>query len=390
MTSATLEELTRQYITAQDVSEVIFDWQGAEPLLLGREFFEQAILFQHKYIRMGMAIHNSIRTNGILIDDEWCRFFKQHDFFVEVEIDGPGKLHDTLRIDDEGQPTLDSVMAAIQKLHKYRVSTNTLTRIHSENVSYPLEVYRFLRDTVKSRFMHFIPVAAGGNATSNGGNGNAISPASCSITGTQFGTFIKRVFDEWVRRDVGSVFVETFDSALSASTGNTPGLCIFDITCGTSPVIDYNGNVFSCDRFMDPEHCLGNIDSNDLAELILSKQQTGFGLAKNTTLPDYCLECDVKSICHGGCPANRTSSTPTGEPGLNCLCEGYRELFTHIQPILQYMDNELNEDRPLTNIMYAMAQQDAMLQMQFAVTQPDDPCPCGSGHLFKNCHGLPI
>jgi len=380
MDDATLEEFTRQYITARKVSEVIFDWQGAEPLLMGRKFFELAVHLQHKYIQPGMEIRNSIRTNGTLIDDEWCRFLRQNDFFVEVEIDGPGELHDTCRIDREGQPTLDSAMSGIEKLRKKRVSFNTVTRIHSANADYPLEVYRFLRDAVKTHFVHFIPVVAG---ESNAGGKESGTPDSCPVTGTQYGTFMTKVFDEWVRRDVGSVFVETFDSALSAWTGNTPGLCIFDQTCGTSPVIDHNGNIFSCDRFTGSEHCLGNVNTDNLAGLVQSEQQVRFGLAKKAALPELCRECDVRFICNGGCPADRTTE-------LNRLCDGYRGLFTHIKPVLQYMGNELNEDRPLANVMYVMAQQDAMLQMRFAVAQPDDPCPCGSGRYFRNCHGMQV
>ena len=379
-----LEAFTRQYIRAQQVPEVTFAWQGGEPLLAGLEFFERALQFQQKYSRPGMIIKNAVQTNGVLLDDEWCRFFKRYDFLVGISIDGPHEMHDAYRVDKGGQPTLDRVMAGVEFLNKHSVDFNTLTCVHTANVDYPLEVYRFLRGKVEAHFMQFIPIVLRDNETGFQ-EGNALTPHS--VTGKQYGSFLKTIFDEWVRRDVGTVFVQIFDVALAAWAGESPGLCIFDETCGTAMVLEHNGDLYSCDHFVEPRYYLGNISSRDLTELVTSEQQVRFSHAKRDSLPGYCRECSVKFICNGGCPKNRILSTPDGEPGLNYLCEGYRDLFAHIGPTMQYMAEELREGRSPANIMYVIAQQDARLHMRFATAQRNDPCPCGSGLKFKNCHG---
>ncbi len=379
-----LEAFTRQYIRAQQVPEVTFAWQGGEPLLAGLDFFERAIQFQQKYSRPGMIIKNVVQTNGVLLDDEWCRFFKRYDFLVGVSIDGPHEMHDAYRVDKGGQPTLDRVMAGVEFLNKHNVDFNTLTCVHAANADYPLEVYRFLRGKVEAHFMQFIPIVLRDNETGFQ-EGNDLTPHS--VTGKQYGSFLKTIFDEWVRRDVGTVFVQIFDIALAAWAGESPGLCIFDETCGTAMVLEHNGDLYSCDHFVEPRHYLGDIISRDLTELVTSEQQVRFGHAKRDSLPGYCRECSVKFICNGGCPKNRILSTPDGEPGLNYLCEGYRDLFAHVGPTMQYMVEELREGRSPANIMYVIAQQDALLHMRFATAKRNDPCPCGSGLKFKNCHG---
>jgi len=379
-----LEAFTRQYIGAQQVPEVTFAWQGGEPLLAGLDFFERALQLQQKYSRTGMIIRNAVQTNGVLLDDEWCRFFKKHDFLVGISIDGPHEMHDAYRVDKRGRPTLDRVMTGVEFLKKHSVDFNTLTCVHAANADYPLEVYRFLRDKVKARFMQFIPIVLRDNETGFQ-EGNTLTPHS--VTGKQYGSFLKAIFDEWVRRDVGTVFVQIFDVALAAWVGESPGLCAFDETCGTAMVLEHNGDLYSCDHFVEPRYYLGNIISRDLTELVTSDQQVSFTYAKRDSLPGYCRECSVKFICHGGCPKNRILSTPDGEPGLNYLCEGYRDFFTHISPSMQYMTEELKKGRSPTGIMYALAQQDALLDARFAAARRNDPCPCGSGLKFKHCHG---
>jgi uncharacterized protein len=379
-----LEAFTRQYIGAQQVPEVTFAWQGGEPLVAGLDFFERALQFQRKYSRPGMIIRNVVQTNGVLLDDEWCRFLKKHDFLVGISIDGPHEMHDTYRVDKGGRPTLDWVMEGVEFLHKHNVDFNTLTCVHAANADYPLEVYRFLRDKVETHFMQFIPIVLRDNETGFQ-EGTALTPHS--VTGKQYGSFLKTIFDEWVRRDVGTVFVQIFDVALAAWAGEKPGLCVFDETCGTAMVLEHNGDLYSCDHFVEPRYYLGNILSQDLTELVKSEQQVSFSYAKRDTLPEYCRECSVKFICNGGCPKNRVLSTPDGEPGLNYLCEGYRDLFGHVGPTMQYMVRELQEGRSPANIMYVVAQQDALLHMRFATARRNDPCPCGSGLKFKHCHG---
>jgi len=377
MTEALLDTFTRQYIEAQQVPEVTFNWQGIEPLLMGPEFFQQVVNFQHKYRRPDMTIFNIVQTNGLLLDDDWCRFFKSNGFLIVIGIDGPGDQHDSVRVDNDGQPTLERVLAGFELLHKHGVEFNTLTRVHAGNADYPLEIYRFLRDNVKAHFMQFTPVVIqeGGRVTEG------------SITGQQYGDFLKSIFNEWVRLDVETISVDIIKSVLLTWAGQQPDLCTFRETCGKDLVVEHNGNVYTCDRFVEPRHCLGNIKKKALAELASSEQQVQFGLTKRDSLPACCSRCQVRFVCNGGCPKNRVLRTPDGEPGLNCLCEGYLDFFDYIGPAIKFITDELEAERSPPNVMYYIAQQDAMLQMMLAQAGPDNPCPCGSGLLFKDCHG---
>ena len=384
MSDAMLETFTMQYITAQQVPEVTFVWQGGEPLLVGLDFFERAIEFQEKYRRQGMTIKNAIQTNGILLDDDWCRFFKAHDFLVGISIDGPHEVHDVYRVDKRGQPTLERVMAGVELLDKHNVDFNTLTCVHVANAGFPLEVYRFLRDQCHARFMQFIPVVLRENDT---GFQTDDLVAPFSVSGQQYGAFLCAIFDEWVRRDVGTVFVQMFDAALAAWVGESPGLCSLAETCGAGLVLEHNGDLYSCDHFVEPGYHLGNIGPADLTSLVTSEKQVRFGLAKRDSLPRFCQGCDVKFVCNGGCPRNRTVSTPDGEPGLNYLCEGYRAFFRHIAPQMEFMARELAAGRAPANIMFSVASQDAEFKRKLAMAGRNDPCPCGSGRKFKHCHG---
>jgi len=384
MSEDLLETFTRQYIAAQQVPEITFTWQGGEPLLIGLDFFERALEFQERYSRQGMTIRNAIQTNGVLLDDDWCRFFKAHDFLVGISIDGPREVHDVYRVDKGGQPTLERVMTGVGLLNKHNVDFNTLTCVHAANAGFPLEVYRFLRDQGQARFMQFIPVVLRENDTGFQA-GDVVAPLS--VTGQHYGAFLCAIFDEWVRRDVGTVFVQIFDAALAAWAGESPGLCSLEETCGTSLVLEHNGDIYSCDHFVEPGYHLGNIGSGDLAGLVTSEKQARFGLAKRDSLPRYCQECQVKFVCNGGCPRNWIVPTPDGAPGLNYLCEGYRALFNHIGPTMRFMVKELQMGRSPANIMYATAQQDALLHMRLATARRNDLCPCGSGRKFKHCHG---
>ena len=384
MADELLESYTRQYIAAQRVPEVTFAWQGGEPTLMGLDFFRRAVELQQKYRPPGMRIYNTLQTNGTTLDAEWCRFFKQHAFLIGVSLDGPRALHDAYRVDKGGKPTFDRVMAGIALLKQYRVEFNILTTLHAANAAHPLEVYRFLRDEVGARFIQFIPIVERDNDTGYQ-EGGEVTPRS--ISGRQYGAFLIAVFDEWVRRDVGQVFVQLFDVALAAWCGQRPGLCVFEETCGDALAMEHNGDLYSCDHFVEPRHRLGNIQDIPLIELVASEHQRRFGLAKRDTLPRYCRECAVRFVCNGGCPKDRILHTPDGEPGLNYLCEGYQAFFTHIDRPMRIMAEELRNRRPPANVMRILAAEGAELQRRYARAGRNDPCPCGSGRKFKQCHG---
>ncbi|GIV79803.1 anaerobic sulfatase maturase [Litorilinea aerophila] len=379
-----LEEYTRQYIEAQQVPEVTFAWQGGEPTLMGLDFFKRAVELQQKYRKPGMRIYNAFQTNGVLLNDDWGRFFHEHDFLIGISIDGPEDIHDFYRVDKGGQPTFRRVMAGLEILKKHRVEFNVLTTVHAANAPHPLRVYRFLRDEAGARFIQFIPIVERDNGT---GFQEGDRVTERSVTGRQYGEFLCAIFDEWVRRDVGRVFVQIFDVALAAWSGHRPGLCVFEETCGNALALEHNGDLYSCDHFVEPNYRLGNIQEIPLVEMVASPQQRQFGLDKRETLPRYCRECEVRFVCNGGCPKNRFITTPDGEPGLNYLCEGYRLFFNHIDRPMRIMAAELQAHRPPANVMGILAREEAELQRRLARAQRNDPCPCGSGRKFKHCHG---
>ena len=352
MSDETLDAVTRQYLTSQPVPEATFGWQGGEPTLLGIEFFEQALKLQHRYAPAGMRVLNTMQTNGMHLDDEWCRFFKQNGFLIGISIDGPAYLHDVYRRDKGGHPTFERVMAGLQLLQRHEVEYNVLTTVHAANVEHPLEVYRFVRDELGAAFVQFIPIVERDNDTGfQEGNRATLR----SVAGRRYGQFLMAVFDEWVQRDVGRVFVQLFDVALAAWTGQNPGLCVYANTCGNAVALEHNGDLYSCDHYVQPSHRLGNILEQSLGELVASPLQQRFGSAKRDDLPRYCRTCEVRFVCNGGCPKNRFTSTPDGEPGLNYLCEGYRAFFNHIGPAMRYMTAELRAGRAPASIMQEFA-----------------------------------
>ena len=384
MADELLEAYTRQYIAAQRVPEVTFAWQGGEPTLMGLDFFRRAVDYQQKYRSEGMRVYNALQTNGTLLNDEWCAFLHENEFLVGLSVDGPRELHDIYRVDKGGQPTFERVMAAARLMQQHKVDFNILTTVHAANATHPLEVYRFLRDELGTQFIQFIPIVERENETGFQ-EGEQITPRS--VTGKQYGDFLIAIFDEWVRHDVGRVYVQIFDVALAAWLGERPGLCIFEETCGHALAMEHNGDVYSCDHFVEPRHKLGNMVDIPLLEMVGSEQQWRFGQAKRDTLPRYCRECEVRFVCNGGCPKDRILHTPEGEPGLNYLCEGFRAFFNHIDAPMKFMAAELRAQRPPANIMRHLAQQEADLQRRFALAGRNDLCPCGSGKKFKHCHG---
>ncbi len=379
-----LEEYTRQYIAAQPAPEAIFAWQGGEPTLMGLPFFQRAVELQEKYRRPGMRILNTLQTNGTTLDEAWCRFLRQHRFLVGLSLDGPRALHDAYRRDKGGRPTFDRVMASLALLQRHGVDFNILTTVHAANASQPLAVYRFLRDEVGARFIQFIPIVERDNAT---GFQEGERVTERSVTGRDYGKFLIEIFEEWVRRDVGQVYVQIFDVALAAWSGQRPGLCIFEETCGAALAMEHNGDLYACDHFVEPRYRLGNLRTAPLVEMVGSAQQRRFGLDKRDALPRYCRACAVRFICNGGCPKDRILHTPDGEPGLNYLCEGYKAFFTHIDEAMRFMAGELRAQRPPANIMFHLAQRATEQGRAFARAGRNDPCPCGSGRKFKLCHG---
>jgi uncharacterized protein len=357
MAPEVLERYIQQYIAAQPLDEVHFAWQGGEPTLLGVNFFRNVVALEQKYAQ-GKTIHNVMQTNGTLIDDEWAEFLAEHKFLVGVSIDGPRQIHDHYRVDKGNAPTFDRVMRGVEKLKEHRVEFNTLTVVNRHNSQFPLEVYRFLKE-IGSGFMQFIPVVER-IAVRPGPDGLVlIQPSSdrlaevteWSVEALGYGKFLVKIFDEWVKQDVGRIFVQQFDVALESWLGMDASLCVFRKTCGSALAMEHTGDLYSCDHFVYPENKLGNLMKTDLKQMVSSNKQKEFGLDKLASLPRMCQECDVRFACNGECPKHRFIQTPDGEPGLNYLCAGYKHYFHNIDPYMQFMAAELREQRPPANIM---------------------------------------
>lgn len=379
-----LETYIQQYIEEQPTDEVQFAWQGGEPTLLGVEFFRKAVALQAKYAN-GKTIHNALQTNGTLLSDEWCEFLAKHHFLIGISIDGPQSLHDFYRVDKGDLPTFEKVMRGLACLKKHKVEFNTLTTVTRHNSTFPLEVYRFLKE-IGSRFLQFIPIAERISQIATTDGLTLVSPAfsdrasvtSWSVDPKQYGRFLCAIFNEWVRRDVGQVYVQLFDVSLEIWLGLEPSLCVFRKTCGSAMAMEHSGDIYSCDHFVYPQNKLGNIMEAGLAALVDSPRQQKFGNDKNDTLPKYCRDCEVRFACNGECPKHRFAYTPDGEPGLNYLCSGYKMFFRHIDPYMRFMAEELRQKRAPANIMRVLG----TLQGKPGRNQP---CPCGSGRKYKHC-----
>ncbi len=382
MSDELLETYIRQYIEAQQVPQATIAWQGGEPTLMGLDFFRRSILYLEKYKRPGMVIQNTMQTNGTLLDDEWCEFFRQNNFLIGLSLDGPKRLHNAYRVDKAGKPTFDKVMRAASLLRKHKVDFNILTTVHAANGDFPLDVYHFLRDEVKANFIQFIPIVERDNDT---GFQEGDRATDRSVKAEQYGRFLTDIFDEWVRKDVGRIFVQIFDVALAAWTGVPPGICAFSQTCGTAMAMEHNGDMYSCDHFVEPKYFLGNIKERNMANLASSEKQRRFGQNKLDMLPKYCQKCEVGFVCNGECPKNRFIKTPDGDPGLNYLCAGYKEFFRHIDGPMRFMAHELRQGLAPANVMNYTTNG----KISGVLFKPgrNDPCPCGSGLKFKKCHG---
>ena len=352
MSDELLEEYIRQHIEAHRAPEVTFTWQGGEPTLMGLGFFRRVVELQEKHRSPGTRIRNALQTNAVTLDDEWCRFFHDRNFLLGVSLDGPRECHDAFRLDKAGAPTFDRVMAGIALLQKHRVEFNVLTAVHAANTGRGLEVYRYLRDEVGAEMIQFIPIVERDDATGFQGGGRVTSR---SVTGREYGAFLIAVFDEWVRLDVGRVFVQLFDVALGAWLGAPSTLCVFAETCGGALVLEHNGDVYSCDHFVEPRHKLGNITATPLADLVASPQQRAFGADKRDALPRHCRECAVRFVCNGACPKDRLLAAPDGEPGLNYLCDGLKTFFTHVDGPMRAMAALVRQRRSPASIMTMLA-----------------------------------
>ena len=349
MSDEMLERYVHQHIEAHSAPEVTFTWQGGEPTLMGLNFFRRALELQRKYRKPGTQVQNALQTNATTLDGEWCRFFRQNDFLIGVSLDGLRQVSRCLsRRQGSGAPTFDRVMAGIALLQKHKVEFNILACVHAANAGRGLQVYRFLRDEVRAPMIQFIPIVERGD-TNGCPEGEAVTARS--VTGRQYGEFLIAVFDEWVRRDVGRVFVQIFDVALGVWFGRPSALCVFAETCGDALVMEHNGDLFSCDHFVEPRHRLGNVGGVSLDELVCSPQQRKFGLDKRDSLPRFCRECGVRFVCNGGCPKDRIRTTPDGEAGLNYLCEGFKAFFTHIDRPMHIMADLLRQRRSPAGIM---------------------------------------
>jgi uncharacterized protein len=403
MADELLDAYIRQLLEAQAVPEVGISWQGGEPTLMGLDFFRRSVEYAEKHKKPGQQILYTIQTNGTKIDGEWAAFFKQHNFLVGLSVDGPKPLHDTYRVNKGGQGSFDQVITGWNILMQHGVDVNILCTVNAANADHPLEVYHFFRDELKAQYMQFIPIIerATAETLALANQGWSERPGADrplytqigelvterSVKPEQYGRFLMAIFDEWVMRDVGKVFVQSFDTALASWLGQ-PSLCIFQRTCGDALALEHNGDLYSCDHFVEPAYFLGNIQQTHMLDLVSSDQQRKFGQDKFDSLPQYCRQCEVLFACHGECPRNRFIHTPDGEAGLNYLCAGYKQFFKHIDHSMRVMAELLRRGRYADEVMNILAQEQLhRLQQAFLHTRPDDLCPCGSGKKFRQCHG---
>ena len=391
-----LETYLRQLIEAHARSaEVTVAWQGGEPTMMGLDFFRRSVELAERYRMSHRRIGYTIQTNATLIDDEWAAFLKDHDFLVGVSIDGPREIHDTYRVDKGGKGSFDRVMAGLAHLLDRGVDWNALTTIHAANQDRGREIYRFLRDECGARFMQFIPIVERVTkeklpiANEGWGKGVRGRPlytqdgsllTERSISPEGYGRFLVDVFEEWVRADIGEVFVQMFDVALANWHGEPPSLCVHSETCGLALALEHTGDLYSCDHFVEPAFKLGNIKDKHMIDLIASPQQQRFGLDKRETLPRFCRECDVRFACHGGCPKDRFTDDPYGEPGLNYLCPSFKTFFHHVDGPMRSMSALLTAGRAPSELVRTYAAEDARRGR-------NDPCTCGSGRTWNHCHG---
>ena len=353
--------------------EVVVAWQGGEPTMMGLPFFRRALELQRRYAKPGQRILNTLQTNGTLIDDEWGAFLKAHDFLVGISIDGPPEMHDAYRVDKGGKPTFDRVIRGLDALKSHQVDWNVLTTVHAVNGDHGRDVYRFLRDDLGATFIQLIPIIERATpqtlpiADTGWGSGVHGRPLYVqdgslvthrSVGPQQFGRFLVDVFEEWVRHDIGTVYVQMFDSTLASWYGEPGGMCVHAETCGQQLALEHNGDLYSCDHYVEPGYLLGNIGDRSMLELVTSPQQRTFGLDKRDSLTQFCLDCDVRLACNGGCPKDRFATSPYDEPGQHYLCPSYQHFFHHVQAPMDAMTRLLRQGRPPSDLMGDYARSD--------------------------------
>lgn len=354
MSEDLLERFIRDYIESQTMPQVLFSWHGGEALMRPLSFYKRVVELQKRYAR-GVQIDNSIQTNGTLLTDEWCEFFRENGWLVGVSIDGPQEFHDEYRRNKMGQPSFRKVMQGINLLNKHGVEWNALAVVNDFNADYPLDFYNFFKE-IDCRYIQFTPIVErlyphkdGRHLASPMDNGK-VSLADFSVSPEQWGEFLVTLFDEWVKEDVGKYFIQLFDATLANWVGQQPGVCTMARTCGHAGVMEYNGDVYSCDHFVFPEYKLGNIRTHTLVEMMYGERQQQFGMDKYVKLPAQCKNCEFLFACNGECPKNRFAFTADGEPGLNYLCSGYKRYFRHVAPYMDFMKQELEAGRPPANV----------------------------------------
>ncbi|MHB1782874.1 MAG: anaerobic sulfatase maturase [Acidimicrobiales bacterium] len=370
MQGDTMEAYIRQVLESQVAPEVTIAWQGGEPTLMGLSFFRRMVETAEHYRRPRQRIQHTLQTNATLLTDDWAAFLAEQRFLVGVSIDGPPDLHDRFRVDKRGRATSGRVLEGLAALRRHSVDYNVLCTVHAGNVGEPLRVYRYLRDQCGAMVVQFIPIV---EHQPTAADPSAVSERS--VSPVAWGNFLIAVFDEWVGRDVGDIFVQTFDAALGQVLGLPAGLCVFAETCGDAVALEHNGDVYSCDHFVEPEYLLGNLHDTHLVELVGSDRQRRFGTAKRDSLPRYCRECEVRTACWGECPKNRFARTPDGEDGLNYLCAGYKTFFGRVDAPLRAMAALIRAGRPASEI-----------RTRIANAKRNEDCPCGSGRKAKHCH----
>jgi uncharacterized protein len=395
MSNATLETYIRQLLESHRTPQVTVAWQGGEPTLMRLEFFQRAVEMVERYRRPGQTVQHTFQTNGILLDDDWCEFFRTNGFLVGLSVDGPREIHDTYRVDRLARGTFDKVMHGWRLLRKHGVEFNILCTVNAANERHGRTVYRFFRDELGAKWLQFIPIIERADETTlsiaNQGwsdrpgqkrllytqSGNLVTDRS--VGGEQYGRFLIDVFEEWVRNDVGQVYVQLFDVTLEAFFDRHL-LCIHAPTCGYGPALEHNGDLYSCDHFVEPTFLLGNIHDTHMVELINKPQQRSFGQNKRDSLTAQCRSCKVRHLCNGGCPKDRFGVSRDGEPGQNYLCPGLELFFMHTGPAFTAMAQAIQQNRAPADVMASIGADDQR-------RGPYAPCPCGSGTKFRFCHG---
>lgn len=369
-----LEEYIVQHIDASPNPVIRFSWHGGEPTVLGIGYFRKIVALQRKHQPPDRRITNGIQTNGTLLDEDWCRFLAKEGFSVGFSLDGPQEMHDRYRVTKDRKPTHKQAMRGYKLLRQHRVTCDILCVVNAHNVQYPTQVYGFFKQ-IKAQYVGFLPLVERQPDVEGG-------VSLRSVSAKTLGTFLCTIFDEWLRQDMGRIKVQLFDEVAGHALRQEPALCMFRKTCGDIPVIEHNGDFFSCDHFVEPKHHLGNIQETPLVELLESPAQRAFGQTKLNTLPRYCRSCEVRSMCNGGCPKDRLLQTPDGEAGLNYLCEGYKTFFTHCRPFVEELADIWRRQQPVERQMTPVRVKPTQARSK---TGRNDPCPCGSGRKYKKC-----